>query len=763
MNNHKNRKYQYLFQYLFFFLLVMSIPLISQAISYFQISSILRNNATEQTMAVLQTSASTIDQVRQDVTNVVYYMSNNSEISQFLQLESIRNDKTIVSEVLKAQKQINTYKIANSYIAEIQLYASKSGIVIDSGTSGLVTETYYNAAFQINGVPYEQWVRSLLESEHSDAYFPAITGKICDRDTQCVLYAQTIPSGNTTPYSGNAFIYLDESQLLSLFHSIQYTEGGMVCVLDRDDRVLFSDNPGELSLTDLNLNDLSGTQGSFRQEVHGQTMMVLYLNSGGWTYLAVLPQEAVLAPSQGVLTFLVAMVIVSMLASGMLALYFAVKTSRPMSSITSLLMKSNQWPSPTELPGRIARLVESNEILRQTISLQMDDLRAASLYRLLCGVFHDEQEIREKFDEAQVSLNAALYCIVLVTISGWEMERPEPAQICAYKMLLNEVLSSQIHGVLGVCDLDLNRSVVLIGVGESQRESFQSQLEEEVSGISSQFSSAVEGRILFSACTAQSLIEIPSAFSYLQNWESVWGEEQELTWGSPEKKEKHQTFYYPLPVELRLIAAVQDGRNTMVEDTFELIYQQNRRCFASGGVQAVSLLQAIYGTLMRLVNECRNNKEELLHQCQMIGEMGRDVSPEERFLKTRECFIMATNSYSEGREESRTGSLAEKIKTYVEQHFTDPQISLASVAAEFHITEPYLSRVFKQSAGENFSKYVEKLRVTKAQELIRTGDMNLTRVAEQVGYNSSQVFRRAYKRVFGVSPSTDSGSPDEWN
>ena len=141
MNNHKNRKYQYLFQYLFFFLLVMSIPLISQAISYFQISSILRNNATEQTMAVLQTSASTIDQVRQDVTNVVYYMSNNSEISQFLQLESIRNDKTIVSEVLKAQKQINTYKIANSYIAEIQLYASKSGIVIDSGTSGLVTET----------------------------------------------------------------------------------------------------------------------------------------------------------------------------------------------------------------------------------------------------------------------------------------------------------------------------------------------------------------------------------------------------------------------------------------------------------------------------------------------------------------------------------------------------------------------------------------------------------------------------------------------
>lgn len=229
MNNHKNRKYQYLFQYLFFFLLVMSIPLISRAISYFQVSSILRNNATEQTMAVLQTSASTIDQVRQDVTNVVYYMSNNSEISQFLQLESIRNDKTIVSEVLKAQKQINTYKIANSYIAEIQLYASKSGIVIDSGTSGLVTETYYNAAFQINGVPYEQWVRSLLESEHSDAYFPAITGKICDRDTQCVLYAKIIPSGNTTPYSGNAFIYLDESQLLSLFHSIQYTEGGMVC------------------------------------------------------------------------------------------------------------------------------------------------------------------------------------------------------------------------------------------------------------------------------------------------------------------------------------------------------------------------------------------------------------------------------------------------------------------------------------------------------------------------------------------------------
>ena len=96
--------------------------------------------------------------------------------------------------------------------------------------------------------------------------------------------------------------------------------------------------------------------------------------------------------------------------------------------------------------------------------------------------------------------------------------------------------------------------------------------------------------------------------------------------------------------------------------------------------------------------------------------------------------------------------IIEKIKEYINANYKDPQLSLTSVGEEFCITEVYLSKLFKRAAGENFSKYTEGIRMKRAKELL---DQNkkITEVALLVGYNSPQVFRRAWKRYYGGTPS----------
>ncbi|MGB8452518.1 MAG: AraC family transcriptional regulator [Anaerocolumna sp.] len=95
--------------------------------------------------------------------------------------------------------------------------------------------------------------------------------------------------------------------------------------------------------------------------------------------------------------------------------------------------------------------------------------------------------------------------------------------------------------------------------------------------------------------------------------------------------------------------------------------------------------------------------------------------------------------------------IIEKIKEYINGNYNDPQLSLTSVGEEFCITEVYLSKLFKRATGENFSKYIEALRLKHAKELM---DQNkrVTEVADLVGYNSPQVFRRAWKRYYGGTP-----------
>ncbi len=95
--------------------------------------------------------------------------------------------------------------------------------------------------------------------------------------------------------------------------------------------------------------------------------------------------------------------------------------------------------------------------------------------------------------------------------------------------------------------------------------------------------------------------------------------------------------------------------------------------------------------------------------------------------------------------------LADKVKKYIHENYSDSQLSLSSVGEEFCITEVYLSKLFKQATGENFSKYVEGIRMEKAKELMEQ-KKKTSEIADMVGYNSPQVFRRAWKRYYGDTP-----------
>jgi AraC-like DNA-binding protein len=75
------------------------------------------------------------------------------------------------------------------------------------------------------------------------------------------------------------------------------------------------------------------------------------------------------------------------------------------------------------------------------------------------------------------------------------------------------------------------------------------------------------------------------------------------------------------------------------------------------------------------------------------------------------------------------------------------------VATEFNVSEGYVSTLFKDQVGVNFSDYVEKLRMEEACNQLQESQISISQIAEEVGYNSIQSFRRAFKKVKGVSPS----------
>lgn len=89
---------------------------------------------------------------------------------------------------------------------------------------------------------------------------------------------------------------------------------------------------------------------------------------------------------------------------------------------------------------------------------------------------------------------------------------------------------------------------------------------------------------------------------------------------------------------------------------------------------------------------------------------------------------------------------------YVNEHFTDSDISLKSLGERFHISASSASRMFRNASGSNFHEYVSQLRLKRAKRLLADGKMSVEQIARTVGYESDTSFRRAFQRQTGMTP-----------
>ena len=91
------------------------------------------------------------------------------------------------------------------------------------------------------------------------------------------------------------------------------------------------------------------------------------------------------------------------------------------------------------------------------------------------------------------------------------------------------------------------------------------------------------------------------------------------------------------------------------------------------------------------------------------------------------------------------------IAGYINSHYKE-KIVLQTVAKKFGISEYYLSRNFKLVTGLSFIEYLNNTRVNIARKLLEESSLNITRIAEESGFNSITHFGRVFKKIVGRSP-----------
>jgi two-component system response regulator YesN len=92
-----------------------------------------------------------------------------------------------------------------------------------------------------------------------------------------------------------------------------------------------------------------------------------------------------------------------------------------------------------------------------------------------------------------------------------------------------------------------------------------------------------------------------------------------------------------------------------------------------------------------------------------------------------------------------------KMIDLINRHYHE-NLKLESLAEVFNYNSAYLGKLFKNTTGESFNTYLDKVRIEKAKQLLEQG-MKVYEVAEKVGFTNVDYFHSKFKKYVGSSPS----------
>ena len=104
------------------------------------------------------------------------------------------------------------------------------------------------------------------------------------------------------------------------------------------------------------------------------------------------------------------------------------------------------------------------------------------------------------------------------------------------------------------------------------------------------------------------------------------------------------------------------------------------------------------------------------------------------------CEKMKGNSK---REDVRSNQIIE----YIEQRYCDSSFYMPELVGKFELSDRAIVQILKKATGDNFSNYVSKLRISKAEELLSGTNTPVAEVAVASGFDSSNSLYKAFKNA----------------
>ena len=741
---------------LFLLLLIILLPIACLFLLYGISSRAIEQKEQDSMLTAVINCTQKLEKELDDVTSIISYLTNDPQILRYLYYYNPERDQSSLTEIIDAQDTLRSLALTRDKIRLIQIYANGSDTLIDNKSSAQYLNRYY-VHFQMENMSYEEWHEYI---QNGTFKYEMITDAEYTYDGVTYpawIFSYRIPLHKISGDYGQAYLFVDKNKLIEDFSVLDYRNEGYLAVVNNAHELMLVDNASELDheriLEDIDEIDQDDNVKLVSENGHERFLICHYSAELQATVAMAVPVSYVYAPINGIRLILCGLIVVAVVLCVMLVIQIARRLSKPWTDLSFLLQKK-ETTTPAELAGEISELLDHNERLKQEVMGNLPAVKTVALYNLLLCGFENKEAFEKGIDLLGINRDSKQYGLLIVYISNLEYQE-DIREISIQQSFIGNTIQHELKEVQGVYFPDHERMLVLFAMNEKSKRDAEQQMEKRLDILMSPLFESHHLEVVIAGDVAEDLTAFPAMYLRAQSVLSKNRKraEGEIIWYSQEKK-KYAECYYPAEMEDRISAIMIMGNTTALAETFQELRLANARIFELNcDDQIRKLLSLLYDTL------CKKQKEYRLHTAERLDDLKIEIQKNmirkenltDTFHLLEEAFYTCMILNGDVWEQQQL-NLSERIRLYICNNYRNPQLCLGLIAENFSITESYLSRLYKQSFQTTCNKAIEALRMEDASRQLEQG-LNVADVAESVGYNSVQVFRRAYKRYYGTTPS----------
>lgn len=206
----------------------------------------------------------------------------------------------------------------------------------------------------------------------------------------------------------------------------------------------------------------------------------------------------------------------------------------------------------------------------------------------------------------------------------------------------------------------------------------------------------------------------------------------------------------------------RDGESKLYMLLLDYVRGESDHCDASGFAESLAYIYEINENVsidaavffkMEVIKELTRIMTLRGYDGDVIGDKIKLLKETDTLTGFQRCLSECVSELRKKNSDKKTKEdICVKTKNYIDQNYSDDQLSVAVLGREMGMQPAHLSKLFREAYNISLLDYIASVRIFQAKRLIREEHMSVQATAEKVGFMNINRFIRIFKKIENVTP-----------